>query len=39
MVWGRMPLAEVRLAIQGLNPHAAHQGGDMPPPHDVALVP
>ena len=36
---GRMPLAEVRLAIQGLNPHAAHQGGDMPPPNDVALLP
>ena len=36
---GRMPPAERRLPIQGLKAHAAHQGGHMPPPHRVPLVP
>jgi hypothetical protein len=36
---GRMPAAEMRLPIQGLNTHAAHQGRHMPPPNGLALLP
>jgi hypothetical protein len=36
---GRMPAAEMRLPIQGLNTHAAHQGRHMPPPDGLALLP
>jgi hypothetical protein len=36
---GRMPAAEMRLPIQGLKAHAAHQGGHMPPSNGVALLP
>jgi hypothetical protein len=34
-----MPLAGVRLAIQGLQAHASHQGGHMPPPNRMAFLP
>lgn len=36
---GRMPPAERRLLIQGLNPHTTHQGDHVTPPDGVALVP
>jgi hypothetical protein len=36
---GRMPTAERRLPIQGLNTHTAHQCGHMPPPDGLALLP
>ena len=36
---GGMPLAGVRLAIQGLNTHAPHQRGDMPPANRMASFP
>ena len=32
-------VAGVRLAIQGLNPHAPHQRGDMPPVNRMARSP
>ena len=34
-----MPLAEVRLAIHGLNTHAPHQGRDVPPPNRMTVSP
>jgi hypothetical protein len=34
-----MPLTEMRFPIQGLTPHASHQGGDLASPNDPALVP
>ena len=36
---GRMPLASAGLAIHGLNAHAPHQGGHVPPPTHIASVP
>lgn len=36
---GQMPVAEMRFAIQGLNPHASHQRRDVPSPNHLALLP
>ena len=36
---GWVPAAEMRLTIQGLQAHAAHQGRDVPPPNGQALLP
>ena len=36
---GGMPVAEMRLTIQGLKAHTAHQRGYMPPPNGLALLP
>jgi hypothetical protein len=36
---GRMPAAEMRLPLQGLQAPAAHQCGHLPSSHGVALLP
>lgn len=36
---GRMPVARARLAIQGLQAHASHQGRHMSPSNGLALLP